>query len=162
MRLLNGIRASQTPADGWVSMDTSGPRARSNAFLRHPFTAASSRLLRKRGLSRFSKEPSSADDILQKTADLPISVWTYGFDHPSVRHLGPMAQDFARAFGLGSSDRRIDMVDANGVALACIQALYRRVVALEQEVAELRRANSAATPNAGGFGAGAADESDTR
>jgi hypothetical protein len=85
-----------------------------------------------------SEEPTSANDILQKTAQLPISVWTYGFDHSSVRHLGPMAQDFARAFGLGSSDRRIDMVDANGVALACIQALQRQVVALEREVAELR------------------------
>lgn len=49
-----------------------------------------------------------------------------------------MAQDFAAAFGLGSTDRRINMVDANGVCMASIQALHRRLVELELEVAQLR------------------------
>lgn len=77
--------------------------------------------------------------MLERLVDMPLSVWTYGFDHESVRHLGPMAQDFATAFGLGSHDRRIAMVDANGVCMASIQALYRRVIALEAEVERLRR-----------------------
>jgi hypothetical protein len=49
-----------------------------------------------------------------------------------------MAQDFKAAFGLGDSDRKIDTVDANGVVMVAIQALYRRVVELEAEVAALR------------------------
>jgi beta-xylosidase len=60
-----------------------------------------------------------------------------------VRHLGPVAQDFHAAFGLGSDDRHIATVDADGVALAAIQGLNRKVeaenTALKQEIAELKR-----------------------
>ena len=49
-----------------------------------------------------------------------------------------MAQDFAAAFGLGNDDRRINMVDANGVVMVAIQALYRRLLTLEAEVAALK------------------------
>jgi hypothetical protein len=45
-----------------------------------------------------------------------------------VRHIGPMAQDFAAAFGFGDTDRKISFIDANGVATVAIQALYRRVI----------------------------------
>jgi hypothetical protein len=79
-------------------------------------------------------------EILEKLAALPISTWNYVFDDASVRHLGPMAQDFAAAFGLGDSDEVINIVDANGVVMVAIQALYRRVQALEAEVAALRAA----------------------
>jgi hypothetical protein len=48
-----------------------------------------------------------------------------------------MAQDFAAAFGLGDDDRSINMVDANGVLTVAVQALYRRVEALEAQLAEL-------------------------
>lgn len=51
-----------------------------------------------------------------------------------------MAQDFAATFGLGDDDKTINMVDANGVVMVSLQALYRRVVALEAEVAALRAA----------------------
>nr|WP_231868979.1 tail fiber domain-containing protein [Rhodococcus opacus] len=94
-------------------------------------------LTRKRGVA-VQAPPASASEVLDRLAEMPVSVWTYGFDHESVRHLGPMAQDFATAFGLGSNDRRIAMVDANGVCMVSIQALYRRVIALEEEVARLR------------------------
>ena len=56
-----------------------------------------------------------------------------------MRHLGPMAQDFKAAFGLGDSDTVINMVDANGVVMVALQALYRRVLVLEAEVEALRR-----------------------
>jgi len=83
-------------------------------------------------------EPVDGQELLEKLAALPISTWNYKKDPPSVRHLGPMAQDFAAAFGLGDSDTTINMVDANGVVMVAIQALYRRVKALEAEVAALR------------------------
>ncbi|MCJ0903649.1 tail fiber domain-containing protein [Rhodococcus sp. ARC_M6] len=81
--------------------------------------------------------PTSAEDVLERLCTLHISTWTYGFDHESVRHLGPMAQDFAATFGLGSNNRQIAVVDANGVCMASIQALQRRLLALEAEVARL-------------------------
>lgn len=75
--------------------------------------------------------------MLDRLADLPVSVWSYGWDDESVRHLGPMAQDFASAFGLGDSDRVIHMSDAVGVCMAAIQALRERVIELEAEVERL-------------------------
>jgi hypothetical protein len=74
---------------------------------------------------------------------LPIERWSYR-DEPA-RHLGPMAQDFAAAFGLGQDDRHIFPLDAAGVALAAIQGLHglveaqaARLQALGREVAALR------------------------
>jgi hypothetical protein len=90
-------------------------------------------------------EPINGQELLEQLAALPISTWSYVFDAASARHLGPMAQDFAAAFGLGDDERVINLVDANGVAMVAIQALYRRVVALEAEIAALK---------AGGAGAG--------
>jgi hypothetical protein len=85
-------------------------------------------------------EPVDGFEILEKLAELPISTWNYKRDAPSVRHLGPMAQDFMAAFGLGDDDKVINHLDANGVAMVAIQALYRKVGALESEVLALRAA----------------------
>ncbi|WP_246097811.1 tail fiber domain-containing protein [Rhodococcus spelaei] len=93
--------------------------------------------------------PVGANEVLERLATLPVSVWTYRFDHDSVRHMGPMAQDFAATFGLGSSDRTIALVDANGVCMASIQALNRRLVEVEAEVARLRAAQQEEDSNSG-------------
>ena len=58
---------------------------------------------------------------------IPISTWYYRSQNPSIRHIGPMAQDFHAAFKVGQDDRYISTVDENGVALAAIQELYRIV-----------------------------------
>lgn len=79
--------------------------------------------------------PVNGHEVLEKLVALPISTWTYMWDPRDVKHLGPMAQDFAVAFGLGSDDRMIDMVDANGVVMVSVQALYHRIKALEERVA---------------------------
>lgn len=84
-------------------------------------------------------EPVNGFEILNLVADLPISTWRYQWEDPQVRHLGPMAQDWAAAFGLGEDNTRIPLVDANGVALVSIQALYRLIGDLQQEVVDLRR-----------------------
>lgn len=88
---------------------------------------------------RIGRRPPNGPEILERLASLPISEWRYVWDPPSVRHFGPMAQDFFAAFGLGDDDTRINLVDADGVTMVGVQALYRRLVALEAEVAELRR-----------------------
>ncbi len=89
--------------------------------------------------------PVNGYEILDKLAALPISTWNYVFDEATVRHLGPMAQDFAAAFGLGNDDKVINIVDANGVLMVAVQALYRKVQALEAEVEALRRGRSDAS-----------------
>jgi hypothetical protein len=83
--------------------------------------------------------PVDPAQILERLAGVPISSWSYRADGTSVRHLGPMAQDFHAAFGLGRSDRTIDYVDASGVALAAIQGLREGVEELRRENQALRR-----------------------
>jgi len=73
-----------------------------------------------------------ATAILEKVVALPISEWAYKGDS-ATRHIGPVAQDFKQAFGLGSSDKSIATVDADGVALAAIQGLNDKVEARSQE-----------------------------
>lgn len=72
-------------------------------------------------------------DMLERVRSLPITTWNYRSDDPSVRHIGPMAQDFTSAFGVGSDDRTIHPMDGQGVALAAIQGLADQVAALRME-----------------------------
>ncbi len=76
--------------------------------------------------------------ILEKLVALPISTWNYKFEDASIRHLGPMAQDFKAAFEVGRTDKLIFQIDADGVALASIQALNGEVEGLRADNAELR------------------------
>jgi hypothetical protein len=81
------------------------------------------------------------DDVLAKVAAMPMWTWRYKDEAESIRHLGPMAQDFHAAFGLGDSDRHIASIDADGVALAAVQGLVRKIKAQEVRIASLERAN---------------------
>jgi len=78
---------------------------------------------------RNAKENFQAIDpgqVLEKVTGLPLSEWNYKAD-TATRHIGPMAQDFHAAFGVGPDDRHIATVDADGVALAAIQGLNEKV-----------------------------------
>jgi hypothetical protein len=75
--------------------------------------------------------------VLAQVAALPIQTWRYRTEDPAVRHMGPMAQDFAASFQLGDDDRHIHAVDGQGVALAAIQGLLQEVQALQTENAAL-------------------------
>ena len=70
--------------------------------------------------------------ILAKVVALPITTWSYR-QEVEARHVGPTAQDFWSAFGLGRNDGSIAAVDADGVALAAIQGLNAK---LEARLAE--------------------------
>ena len=76
-------------------------------------------------------------DILERLRALPISTWNYTADDPSVRHLGPMAQDFAALFAVGADDRHIHPLDGQGVSLAAIQGLLACIDALQAQNAQL-------------------------
>jgi hypothetical protein len=75
----------------------------------------------------------NATDILAKVNALPITRWNYR-DDPATEHIGPVAQDFHAAFGLGTDDKHIATVDADGVALAAIQGLNQKLDKLETEL----------------------------
>jgi len=58
-------------------------------------------------------------------------------------HIGPVAQDFAAAFGVGENEASITTIDADGVALAAIQGLNQKlteeVINVRAESAELKK-----------------------
>ena len=70
--------------------------------------------------------PVNPREVLAKVAGLAVSRWNFKGD-AVTSHVGPMAQDFHAAFGLGTDDRHIATVDADGVALAAIQGLNQKV-----------------------------------
>ena len=82
--------------------------------------------------------PVDVEAVLAKVALLPLTTWHYTNDAAATPHLGPMAQDFHAAFGLGGDDKTIATVDADGVALAAIQGLNHRTEALAAENAAIR------------------------
>jgi hypothetical protein len=84
----------------------------------------------------------SSSSVLAKVATLPIQRWSFKADS-TTSHLGPMAQDFYAAFGLGADDKHIATVDADGVALAAIQGLNEKVENGNQK-AEIRNLRSEA------------------
>lgn len=85
--------------------------------------------------------PVDSADILARVAALPVQRWKYKIEQPGIRHIGPMAQDFRAAFGLGINETTIATVDADGVALAAIQglntAVTRQRAALDAQAEEI-------------------------
>jgi hypothetical protein len=84
-------------------------------------------------------------EVLEQLDSIPIATWNYKAQNKSIRHIGPMAQDFAAAFKVGEDDHGISTVDADGVALAAIQGLHEalkekdaRIESLERDVADLK------------------------
>lgn len=70
--------------------------------------------------------PADTGAVLEALPQMPIQSWAYR-NHPTARHLGPVAQDFHAAFGLGADDVSITTVDADGIALATIQGLHQKL-----------------------------------
>ena len=92
--------------------------------------------------------PVDNQTILDQVARLSITTWRYT-NEPTVQHIGPVAQDFKAAFNVGSDDKHIATVDADGVLFAAVQGLNQkleaelkakdtRIAALEKEVTTLR------------------------
>ncbi len=76
-------------------------------------------------------------EALDRLAALPVPLWSYQSEGLAVRHLGPMAEDFHRAFGLGPSDKHIAPGDKAGVALLALQGLRQVVEEKDRRIADL-------------------------
>jgi hypothetical protein len=83
--------------------------------------------------------PVSAEDLLEKIKALEVTSWNYKAESDSITHIGPMAQDFYRLYGLGNDDTSIATVDGIGVALATIKALQERNEMLEARLQDLEK-----------------------
>ena len=84
--------------------------------------------------------PVTPQQVLAKVAALPITKWSYKTEQ-GVQHIGPMAQDFHAAFGVGEDNKHITTVDEDGVALAAIQGLNQKLNEKDQQIQDLKRQN---------------------
>jgi hypothetical protein len=87
--------------------------------------------------SRTAKEhfvPVDGKGVLAKLEAMPISSWNYLGAGADDRHLGPVAEDFHAAFGLGTSDHFVAPTDLAGVALASVKALQDEVRERDQRI----------------------------
>ncbi|MDJ0608825.1 MAG: tail fiber domain-containing protein [Kiloniellales bacterium] len=80
--------------------------------------------------------PVDGASVLTQVASLPVSTWRYKDDQTGARHVGPMAQDFYAAFGLGSDDTRISPRDVASVALVAVKELQEVVRETQGELRE--------------------------
>jgi hypothetical protein len=83
--------------------------------------------------------PVEPRSVLERVATMPISQWSMKADTGGHNHIGPMAQDFYAAFGLGDSDKYIAQGDAQGVALASIKGLYQLLQEKDEESRRLQK-----------------------
>jgi len=74
-----------------------------------------------------------AQAILAKIDTLPVTEWNYKSEDAAIKHIGPVAQDFSRIFGVGNNNISISTIDPAGIALLGIQALDQKYTHLAQQ-----------------------------
>lgn len=82
-------------------------------------------------------EPVDGRAILPRISAMPVTQWNVKGADPANRHIGPVAQDFHAAFGLGG-DTTINTGDAQGVTFAAIQGLYAIMQEKDAEITDLK------------------------
>jgi trimeric autotransporter adhesin len=98
------------------------------------------------GSSRTLKENFLAvdgEELLRRVRATPVSSWNYVEEEGRPRHLGPMAEDFHQAFGLGDTPTGIGHLDIAGVTFAGVQALEVRTAEQAEAIRALSAENAA-------------------
>lgn len=92
--------------------------------------------------SRATKEnflTVDGNDVLSRLKNIEVSTWNYISEGRTVRHMGPMAEDFFKAFQLGTSNASIGVQDLTGVSLAAVKELSQRTDELQRKIAEVEQ-----------------------
>lgn len=80
--------------------------------------------------------PIQPRNVLAKLAALPVTTWSYKHN-PDRKYIGPMAQDFHAAFGLGSDNTTINTLDSDGVIYAAIKGLLEEIELRDEKISHL-------------------------
>ena len=92
------------------------------------WTSISSRALKENFFS------IDGEQMLAKIRTVPVSQWNYK-NNPSIRYIGPMAEDFHAAFHLnGDDDQGINTISIDGVNMAGVQALDERTLKMQERI----------------------------
>jgi hypothetical protein len=92
------------------------------------FTCSSSRTIKENFLA------VNGEDVLARIRATPVTTWNYIAEGRRVRHLGPVAEDFHAAFGLGPSATSVGLGDIDGVNFAGVKALEARTANLQRQL----------------------------
>jgi hypothetical protein len=129
-----GAVVASTAANQWTVRSTGGVRFFTNdgltAGVQLPAGGSAWQSVSDRN-AKENFEPVDTKWIVEQLARVSIERWNYKSQDDSIRHIGPMAQDFYAAFAVGEDDKHITTIDADGVALAAIQGLH--LLVQEQE-----------------------------
>jgi hypothetical protein len=84
-------------------------------------------------------KPVDGEAVLEMLAAIPVEKWNYKWEaDTSTPHLGPMAQDFKAAFYPGRDDKSITTLEFDGVELAAIQGLNKKLQEKDAEIQQLK------------------------
>ncbi|HPG40589.1 MAG TPA: tail fiber domain-containing protein [bacterium] len=79
------------------------------------------------------------ENLLAGIKSMPVTKWNYKASDPSIKYIGPVAQDFYAAFQLGGTDSLgINTICIDGVTLAGVKGLINRTDELKSAVEELK------------------------
>ncbi|HEV3049448.1 MAG TPA: tail fiber domain-containing protein [Longimicrobium sp.] len=114
-----------------------GIRIRSNVALSNGCNIAASGTNWVCSSSRTLKEnfvPVDGEELLRRVRGVPLNRWTLIDDAARTPHMGPFAEDFHAAFGLGDDPKAIGHQDIDGVNFAGVQALEARTVRMQETI----------------------------
>jgi trimeric autotransporter adhesin len=129
-----------------------GFRFRSNATLTNGCNIAAGGASITCASSRSLKENFAGvdgEDVLFRMRSIPVNTWNYIDEGRQSRHMGPFAEDFWAAFGLGDDPKGIGHLDIDGVNFAGIRALDSRTESMQstidRQAEQIRRLEAANT-----------------
>ena len=77
-------------------------------------------------------------DVLSRLRLIPVSIWNYIAEGKTVRHIGPMAEDFFEQFKLGTGNTSIGVQDLAGVSIAAVKELDAQLQEKNVEIEKLK------------------------
>jgi hypothetical protein len=161
MSLINTAKAGDEGGGGWQWLAVSGSAVKllpvtptpggvvefmvqrgGRTTVAGPMFAESFHATSDRGL-KSDINPVAPREILERVVSMPIAEWRFTKDENATRHIGPMAQDFNRQFGLGDSGTTINLMDSTGVALAAVQGLHAEIAERDAQIRALKEKSDA-------------------
>lgn len=139
------FQTAYASADNQLTMRFSGgyrfwssyPDSVSGVYMRHGQSGWSNYCDRNR---KENFELIDGEWLLGKIREIPVTKWNYKKTDINEKYIGPMAQDFYKAFQLGGTDSLgINSISIDGVNMAGVKALEKRTSELKIELEKIKK-----------------------